>query len=68
MDMGDARNAAACIRGIIVRPDLLEQFGAAMNGRPILVYGPAGSGKTTISERLVGLLSGNVAIPRYRGR
>ena len=46
------------------RPDLLDQFGAAMNsGRPLLVYGPAGSGKTYISERLVGLLTGDVAIP-----
>ena len=29
----------------------------------MLVYGPAGSGKTYISERLVGLLTGDVAIP-----
>jgi DNA-binding PadR family transcriptional regulator len=50
--------------GIVVRQELLNQFGAAMNsGRPLLVYGPAGSGKTYISERLVGLLTGNVAIP-----
>jgi hypothetical protein len=50
--------------GIVVRPELLDQFGAAMNsGRPLLVYGPAGSGKTYISERLVGLLTGDVAIP-----
>jgi hypothetical protein len=65
MDMGVTRETLhRAFEGIIVRPDLLEQFGAAMNsGRPILVYGPAGSGKTYISERLVGLLSGNVAIP-----
>jgi hypothetical protein len=65
MDMGVTRETLhRAFEGIIVRPALLEQFGAAMNsGRPILVYGPAGSGKTYISERLVGLLSGNVAIP-----
>jgi predicted ATPase with chaperone activity len=33
------------------------------SGRAIFVYGPAGSGKTYISERLVGLLSGDVAVP-----
>ena len=65
MDMGVTRETLKrAFEGIIVRPDLLEQFGAAMNsGRPILVYGPAGSGKTYISERLVGLLTGDVAIP-----
>jgi hypothetical protein len=65
MDMGVTRELLqSAFEGIIVRPELLDQFGAAMNsGRPILVYGPAGSGKTYISERLVGLLSGNVAIP-----
>jgi hypothetical protein len=65
MDMGVTRETLQrAFEGIIVRQDLLDQFGAAMNsGRPILVYGPAGSGKTFLSERLVGLLSGNVAIP-----
>lgn len=65
MDMGVTRETLKrAFDGIIVRPELLEQFGAAMNsGRPILVYGPAGSGKTYISERLVGLLTGDVAIP-----
>ena len=65
MDMGVTRELLqTAFEGIIVRRELLDQFGAAMNsGRPILVYGPAGSGKTYISERLVGLLSGNVAIP-----
>lgn len=51
-------------RGVVIKESILKQFGAAMNsGRAIFVYGPAGSGKTYISERLVGLLSGNVAIP-----
>lgn len=65
MNMGVTRETLQrAFEGIVVRRDLLDQFGAAMNsGRPILVYGPAGSGKTYLSERLVGLLSGNVAIP-----
>jgi hypothetical protein len=65
MDMGVTRELLQrAFEGIIVRRELLDQFGAAMNsGRPILVYGPAGSGKTYLSERLVGLLSGSVAVP-----
>lgn len=50
--------------GVVVKESILRQFGAAMNsGRAIFVYGPAGSGKTYLAERLAGLLSGNVAIP-----
>lgn len=50
--------------GIVLKEHILEQFGAAMNsGRAIFVYGPAGSGKTFISEKLVHLLAGNIAVP-----
>lgn len=50
--------------GIVVKESILRQFGAAMNsGRAMFVYGPAGSGKTFLAERLAGLLNGNVAIP-----
>jgi len=65
MDMGVTRETLQrAFAGIVVKQDLLNQLGAAMNsGRPIMIYGPAGSGKTYLSERLVGLLSGNVAIP-----
>lgn len=65
VDMGVTREALReAFQGVVVRPQLLNQFGAAMNsGRAIFVYGPAGSGKTYISERLVGLLSGQVAVP-----
>lgn len=49
---------------VVVKESILRQFGAAMNsGRAIFVYGPAGSGKTFLAERLSGLLTGNVAIP-----
>lgn len=48
----------------VIRPDLLEQFGAAMNsGRAMFVYGPPGAGKTYIAERLIGLMAGAVYIP-----
>lgn len=48
----------------VIRPDLLEQFGAAMNsGRAMFVYGPPGAGKTYIAERLIGLMAGAIFIP-----
>src|SRR4051812_47048078 len=50
--------------GIVIKEQLLDQFGAGMaSGRAVFVYGPAGSGKTYIAERLVGLASGDIAIP-----
>lgn len=65
VDMGVTRERLQqAFEGIVVREALLEQFGAAMNsGRAIFVYGPAGSGKTYLAERLVGLLTGDVALP-----
>jgi hypothetical protein len=50
--------------GVVLKPDLLDQFGAAMNSRRAsFVYGPAGAGKTYIAERLIGLLHGGIHIP-----
>lgn len=50
--------------GIVIRPDVLDRFGAAMNsGRAIFVYGPAGCGKTFIVEKLARLLAGAVYLP-----
>lgn len=65
VDMGVTRQKLnQAFSGIVIKEHLLNQFGAAMNsGRAIFIYGPAGSGKTYIAERLVGLLSGGVAVP-----
>jgi len=64
-DMGVTReHLQSAFSKVIVDETLLDQFGSAVNsGRAIFVYGPAGSGKTYIAERLAGLLTGNVAIP-----
>lgn len=64
-NMGVTRaQVADAFRGLVIREGLQKQFGAAMNsGRAIFVYGPAGSGKTFVSEQLARLLSGDVAIP-----
>ena len=47
-----------------VEPALLDAAGASLNaGRPLMLHGPAGSGKTYIAERLGKLLQGDVPIP-----
>jgi predicted ATPase with chaperone activity len=49
---------------VVVSAEVRDQFGAAMNSqRAIMVYGPAGSGKTYLCEQMARLLSGPVAIP-----
>ncbi|HTD04521.1 ATP-binding protein, partial [Undibacterium sp.] len=55
---------AAGFDGFVMHNKVLDQLGAAMNsGRAIIIYGPAGSGKTFIAENLTRLLSDVVAIP-----
>jgi predicted ATPase with chaperone activity len=50
--------------GIVVKETVLDHLGPAVNsGRAIFFYGPAGSGKTYLAECLVGLLSGEIAVP-----
>ena len=62
-----ASRAKTCERafaGVVVKPVVLDQVGAAMNsGRAMFLYGPAGSGKTYLAERLRGLLQGSIVVP-----
>lgn len=54
----------AAFADVSVEPSLLDAAGASLNaGRPLMLYGPAGSGKTYIAERLGKLLQGDVPIP-----
>lgn len=54
----------AAFRDVRVEPALLDAAAASLNaGRPLMLYGPAGSGKTFIAERLGLLLQGAVPIP-----
>jgi len=51
-------------RNVVIREEKLNQLGPAMHsGRAIFIYGPAGTGKTYITQRLVKLLSDDVLIP-----
>lgn len=57
-------DAHAAFDGIVVEAAMLDAAAASLNaGRPLLIYGPAGSGKTYLAERLGSLLRGNVPIP-----
>jgi DNA polymerase III delta prime subunit len=54
----------AAFADLVVPGKLVDLLGTAVNsGRPMLLYGPAGSGKTYLAEQLQRLLVGNVAVP-----
>jgi len=49
---------------IVIRDEKLNQLGPALHsGRAIFIYGPAGTGKTYITQRLISLLPDDVLIP-----
>lgn len=51
-------------RGVVFHNGLLDQLGAALNsGRAIMIYGPAGTGKTYISSKLIRLFDENIWVP-----
>src|SRR3546814_20532089 len=50
--------------GVVLADDLLDQLGVALNsGRAIMLYGPAGTGKTYISARLARLFNEVIWVP-----
>lgn len=50
--------------GIVLHAGLLDQLGAALNsGRAIMIYGPAGTGKTYISSKLIRLFDESIWVP-----
>lgn len=61
VDCEQVRDAFA---GLVVPAALQDLLGTGVNsGRPMLLYGEAGSGKTWLAERLHLLMPGEVAIP-----
>ncbi len=51
-------------KDMVLGNDLIEALGPAVNtGRSLFLYGPAGNGKTLISEHIATLLGGDIYIP-----
>lgn len=49
---------------VVMPPALVDGVGAALNsGRPMLLHGPAGSGKTFLARQLSRLMTGTVRVP-----
>ncbi len=66
--IGDVRVGPSQVRGVladmVLGNDILEAIGPAVNtGRSIFLYGPAGNGKTLLSEHVARLLGGDIYIP-----
>ena len=59
-----ASEVRAAFADLVVPEHLLDLLGTAVNsGRPMLLHGPAGSGKTYLAEHLQRLIFGAVSIP-----
>ena len=55
---------AAAFSEVIIREELLDQLGPALtSGRAIFVYGPAGTGKTYITQKLAKLFPDSTLVP-----
>jgi predicted ATPase with chaperone activity len=52
------------LRELVLSAEILEQLGvAAVSGKPLFLYGPAGNGKTAISQRLGGIWQDEILVP-----
>ena len=50
--------------GLVIKEELVDQLGQSMNsGRSIFIYGPAGTGKTFISQKLARLFHDLTLVP-----
>jgi predicted ATPase with chaperone activity len=53
-----AEHITRAFQHLVIDPDMLKRFGTALNsGSSVLLYGPAGTGKTTIAEVLSRVLA-----------
>jgi len=52
------------LSGLVLSPEILEHLGvAAVSGKPLFLYGPAGNGKTFISQRLGRIWQDEILVP-----
>lgn len=52
------------LAGVVLRGEVREQLGAALNSqRAVMLYGPAGAGKSYLCHKLAKVIAGDVAIP-----
>lgn len=59
-----ARDMRSAFQNVVLADSMLDQLGVAMNsGRAIMIYGPAGTGKTYISSRLIRLFDEAIWVP-----
>ncbi|MDC7825038.1 AAA family ATPase [Pseudomonas sp. BLCC-B13] len=59
-----ARDMRSAFGGVVLPEGMLDQLGVALNsGRAIMIYGPAGTGKTYISSRLIRLFAEAIWVP-----
>lgn len=52
------------LQGLVLSPEIVEQVGvAAVSGKPLFIYGPAGNGKTAISQCLGRIWEDDILVP-----
>lgn len=59
-----AKDMNQALAGMVLSQGMLDQLGVALNsGRAIMIYGPAGTGKTYVSSRLIRLFAEAIWVP-----
>ena len=54
----------AAFEGMVISDDAVDQFGISIHsGRPVFIYGPAGTGKTYVTHRLARIFREIVLVP-----